>query len=185
MTELDDGLPPNHQAAIKIAGTVALPSPFPACGSLSIVVAPEDGEYETYLRIVQHRVRQADHHAIRATGGCSSHPCAGDRRPHGSPETWPIIGPKEVQRRIGKKEKELRAAATKSGSASESEWLAAAIVYVPEAAPVLHRNDVGVTAAVSAEEVAFSDLHAEATGHCALRPAFCPAAAKSSFCPGH
>ena len=65
-----------------------------------------------------------------------------------APETWPIIGSREIQRRITKKEKELRTAATKSGSASESEWLAAAIVYVPEAAPVLHRNDVGVTAAV-------------------------------------
>ena len=42
-----------HQAAIKLAGTVALPSPFPAHGSLWIVVAPEDGDFETYIRIVQ------------------------------------------------------------------------------------------------------------------------------------
>jgi hypothetical protein len=174
----------SHQAALKIAGTVALPSPFPACGSLSIVVAPEDGDYETYIRIVQHVssrriitrfVRLADVRAIRAPETEAA---------HGAPETWPVVGHKEVLRRISKKEKELRGAATKSGSASESEWLPAAIVYVPEAAPVLHRNDVGVTAAVSAEEVAFSDLHGEATGHCALRPSFCPAAAKS-FCPGH
>ena len=64
-----------HQAALKIAGTVALPSPFPACGSLSIVVAPEDGDYETYLRIVQpvtgkriitRFVRLADVRALRA-----------------------------------------------------------------------------------------------------------------------
>jgi hypothetical protein len=169
-----------HQSAIKIAGTVALPSPFPAWGSLSIVVAPEDGEYETYIRIVQHvsskriitrYVRLADVRAVRApeTEGAQ-----------GAPETWPIFGHKEVLRRISKKEKELRAAATKSGSASESEWLPAAIVYVPEAAPVLHRNDVGVTAAVSAEEVAFSDLHAEAIGHCALKPP-----SGKSFCPGH
>jgi hypothetical protein len=174
-----------HQAALKIAGTVALPSPFPACGSLSIVVAPEDGDYETYLRIVQpvtgkriitRFVRLADVRALRAPETAEA---------SGAPETWPIIGAREIQRRIAKKEKELRAAATKSGSASESEWLPAAIVYVPEAAPVLHRNDVGVTAAVSAEEVAFSDLHGEGFGHCALRPAFCPATGKSSFCPGH
>ncbi len=180
-----------HQAALKIAGTVALPSPFPACGAVSIVVAPEDGDYETYIRIVQHVssrriitrfVRLADVRAIRAP-----EPGAGQ----GGPDTWPLLGPKEVLRRISKKEKELRGAATKSGSASESDWLPAAIVYVPEAAPVLHRNDIGVTAAVSAEEVAFSDLQPEAIGHCALRAEFCPAAAKSfcpaaakSFCPG-
>jgi hypothetical protein len=176
---------PTHQGALKIAGSVALPSPFPACGTLSILVAPDDGEYETYIRIVQQVsgrriitrfVRLADVRAIRAPDASEAH-C--------TPETWPIIGLKEVQRRIGKKEKELRTAATKSGSACESEWLPAAIVYVPEAAPVLHRNDVGVTAAVSAEEVAFSDLQSEAIGHCALRPAFCPASAKSPFCPGH
>jgi hypothetical protein len=165
---------PSHQAALKIAGTVALPSPFPACGSLSILVAPEDGEYETYIRIVQQVsgrriitrfVRLADVRAIRAADGSEA---------HGTPETWPIIGLSEVQRRVSKKEKELRTAATKSGQACESEWLPAAIVYVPEAAPVLHRNDVGVTAAVSAEEVAFSELQLEAVGHCALKPAFCP-----------
>jgi hypothetical protein len=176
---------PGHQAALKIAGTVALPSPFPACGSLSILVAPEDGDYETYIRIAQivsgrriitRFVRLSDVRAVRAPEIPES---------HGGPETWPIIGLKEVARRISKKEKELRTAATKSGTACEAAWLPAAIVYVPEAAPVLHRNDVGVTAAVSAEEVAFSDLQSEATGHCALKPAFCPGAAKASFCPGH
>jgi hypothetical protein len=173
-----------HQAALKIAGTVALPSPFPACGSLSIIVAPEDGDYETYIRIVQvvsgrrmitRFVRLADVRAIRAPEKSTA---------QGPPETWQIILAKEVQRRISKKEKDLRTAATKSKTACESEWLPAAIVYVPEAAPVLHRNDVGVTAAVSAEEVAFSDLHSEAIGHCALKPGFGLAAAKSPFCPG-
>ncbi len=175
---------PHHRTALKIAGTVALPSPFPAMGSVSLVVAPEDGDHETYLRIVQivsgrriitRFVRLADVRAVRT-------PQAGDSQ--STPETWPIIGLKEIQRQINKKEKELRTAATKSGQPSESEWLAAAIVYVPESAPVLHRNDVGVTAAVSAEEVAFSDVQPESTGHCALRPAFCPGALKS-FCPGH
>lgn len=166
----------SHQAAMKIAGTVALPSPFPAHGSLWIVVAPEDGDFETYVRIVQtvsgkriitRFVHMADIRAIRMPA---------PDEPQGSPETWPIVGPKEVQRMIAKKEKELRTAAGKSGSACESEWLPAAIVYVPEAAAVLHRNDVGVTAAESAEEIAFSDMHTVSglqpvgPGHCALRP---------------
>ena len=47
---------------------------------------------------------------------------------------------------------------------------------------MLHRNDVGVTAAVSAEEVAFSDLHGEGFGHCACsnRPSARPPASHLS-----
>jgi hypothetical protein len=161
---------PSHQTAIKLAGTVALPSPFPAFGALHIVVAPEDGDYETYLRIVQpvtgkriitRFVRLADVRAVKAPA-----------RPEAaaSPETWDVIGAKDIERRIAKKVKELRAEAAKSGVACDSEWLPAGIVYVPESAPVLHRNDVGVTAAVSAEDVGFSELHDFATP-CAIRPA--------------
>ena len=175
---------PSHQTAIKLAGTVALPSPFPAFGALHIVVAPEDGDYETYFRIVQpvsgkriitRFVRLADVRAVKA-------PAKADAA--GSPETWEVIGPKDIQRKIAKEEQELRALATKSGVACESQWLPAAIVYVPEAAPVLHRNDIGVTAAVSAEEVAFSELH-EFSGHCAIRPAAFASHRRIHACPGH
>jgi hypothetical protein len=175
---------PSHQAAIKLAGTVALPSPFPAFGSLYIVVAPEEGDYETYLRIVQQVtgkriitrfVRMADVRAIRA-------PAKADAP--GSPETWDVTGPKDIARKIAKQEKELRAQASKSGIACEAQWLPAAIAYVAEAAPVLHRNDVGVTAAVSAEEVAFSDLHTP-IHPCAIRPHSLAAGPKSPACPGH
>jgi hypothetical protein len=175
----------SHQAAITLAGTVALPSPFPASGSLHIVVAPEDGDYETYLRIVQHVtakriitrfVRMSDVRAIKA-------PAKPDA--DGSPETWELTGPKEIGRKIDKQAKELLAQASKSGTACESPWLPAAIVYVAEAAPVLHRNDVGVTAAVSAEEVAFSDLQDAAHPCCAIRPHAIGACPKATFCPGH
>jgi hypothetical protein len=174
---------PSHQAAIKLAGTVALPSPFPASGAVSIVVAPEDGEHETYLRIVQaitakriitRFVRLADVRAIKAPTTPGS--------PEG-PETWALIGPKQIQRMIADMEKKLRASASKSGASTESEWLPSAIVYVPESAPVLHRNDVGVTAAVSAEEVAFSELH-EPIRPCSIHHAAFACPAKSSFCPG-
>jgi len=174
-----------HQDAMKLAGTVALPSPFPAFGSVSIVVAPDDGDHESYLRIVQHVtgkriitrfVRLADVRAIRLPATAEA---------QGSPETWELIGPKEVQRRIAKHEKGLRATAAKSGGASEGDWLPAAIVYVPEAASVLHRNDVGVTAAVSAEDVAFSDHGLQPIQHCPRDPVPFSLAAKASYCPGH
>ena len=62
-----------------------------------IVVAPEDGDYETYLRIVQQVtgkriitrfVRLADVRAIKAPAKPEA---------AGSPETWDLIGPKEIQ----------------------------------------------------------------------------------------
>jgi hypothetical protein len=174
-----------HQSAMKLAGTVALPSPYPALGSVAIVVAPDDGDHETYLRIVQHVtgkriitrfVRLADVRAIRV-------PATADAE--GNPETWELIGPKEIGRRIAKHEKGLRATASKSGSASDADWLAAAIVYVPEAASVLHRNDVGVTAAVSAEDVAFAAGALQPIHHCAPAPVPFSLAAKASYCPGH
>ena len=73
------------------------------------------------------------------------------QNPRASVETWPLFGQKGIQWQIGETEKKLRTAASKSGVAAELEWLPAAIVYVPEDAPVLHRNDIGVTAAMSAE----------------------------------
>jgi hypothetical protein len=197
----------SHQTAIKLAGTVALPSPYPSCGAVSIMVTPDDGEFETYVKIVQivsarrivtRFIRLADVRAVRAPapGGAAC-----------GPESWPIIGPKEVRRQTEKKEKDLRAQVTKSGAAAESEWLPAAIIYAPEAAPVLHRNDVGVTAAVSAEDVAFGDMpptwgsavgsscpHGESRGLCphgetrGLCPhgetrGLCPHGEGTSFCP--
>ena len=96
-----------HQAAMKLAGTVALPSPFPAFGSVSIVVAPDDGDHETYLGIVQHVtgkriitrfVKLADVRAIRVPATAEA---------QGSPDTWELIGPKEIGRRIAKHEKGL------------------------------------------------------------------------------
>jgi hypothetical protein len=188
----------SHQTAIKLAGTVALPSPFPSCGAVSVVVAPEDGEFETYVKIVQivsvrrivtRFVRLDDVRAVRA-------PAQGSAA--GGPESWPFIGPKEARRQIEKKEKDLRAQVKKSGSAAESDWLPAAIIYAPEGAPVLHRNDVGVTAAVSAEDVAFGDMpptwgsavgelcpHGETRGLCPHGEArgLCPRALAASFCP--
>jgi hypothetical protein len=173
-----------HQAAMKLAGTVALPSPFPAFGSVSIVVAPDDGDHETYLRIVQHVtgkriitrfVKLADVRAIRAPATSEA---------QGSPDTWELIGPKEIGRRIAKHEKGLRATASKSGDSSGADWLPAAIVYVPETASVLHRNDVAVTAAVSAEDVAFSAHGLQPIHHCLPEPTPFSLAAKASWCPG-
>jgi hypothetical protein len=154
----------SQQTAIALAGTVPLPSPFPASGPISVVLIREDGDWETYIKIVQvvslHRivtrfVRRADIRAIRAPAGPA---------PHGGPESWPIRKFKHAQAEIDAREQTLRAGAKDPGTpaALELDWHAEAIVYVPEGASVLHRVEVGVTAAVSAEDVGF-----------AAAPAFC------------
>lgn len=167
---------PCHHDALTLAGTVALPSPYPACGSVSVVVSSHDGDFEVYVKILQvvgerriitRFVRPEDVRAIRAHPGAAT---------GGGPETWPVIGIKKLQAELDRRSQELIARA-RTGLFDESPWYPAAIVYVPETAPVLHRNEVGVTAAVSAEEVAFADAwsgcchiasvaHPEAIGCC-------------------
>jgi hypothetical protein len=148
----------SQQTAIALAGTVPLPSPFPASGPISVVLIREDGDWETYIKIVQvvslHRivtryVRRADIRAIRAPAGPT---------PNGGPESWPIRKFKHAQAEIDAREQTLRAGAKDPGTPAEIEvgWHPEAIVYVPEGASVLHRVEVGVTAAVSAEDVGFA-----------------------------
>jgi hypothetical protein len=148
-----------QQNALLLAGTVALPSPIPAVGQVSIVITPATGDSEFYIKIVQvvsdkriitRFVRLADIRAIRAAS-------AGESRY--DPENWPIIKAKELQDHVDKKVDELSKKKGGPGAAVEIKLFDAAIVYVPEGAPVLHRDEVGVTAAVSAEDVGFSAPH--------------------------
>ena len=90
----------SQQTAITLAGTVALPSPFPAFGSLWIVLVFEDGDFEVYIKIVQtvsdkrtitRFVRPSDIRAIRAPAP-GAPPCG--------PEGWPITTGKKVQSEI-------------------------------------------------------------------------------------
>jgi hypothetical protein len=143
-----------HHAALRLAGTVPLPSPFPASGPVSVVATRDGQDVEIYVKILQvvgdrriitRFVRPEDIRAIRARPR--------DGTP-GGPETWPIHGIKQVGDELEQRAKELIDKA-KKGAFEEAAWYAAAIVYVVESAPVLHRNEIGVTAAVSAEEVWF------------------------------
>ncbi len=150
----------NQQTAMLLAGTVALPSPFPSSGSLSVVVVPEAGDFEVFIKIVQivsprriitRIVRLADIRAVKAPP---------PKVLSGGPETWPLLGAAAVRRHVDKIEKDLLEKVKRSNMPEASDWLPVAIVYVPESAPVLHRDEVGVTAAVSAEDVGFSPLGA-------------------------
>jgi hypothetical protein len=146
----------SHHAALTLAGTVPLPSPYPACGPVSVVIALDDKEFEFFVKIVQvvsdkriitRFVRPEDVRAIRG------HP---EGKGGGSPESWPVLGVKKIKAALEKRTRELVAKAEKTGVLDEASWYDSAIVYVAESAPVLHRDEVGVTAAVSCEDVGFS-----------------------------
>ncbi len=147
-------LHPCHHATLRLAGTVPLPSPFPAAGAVSVVVSKDGEDLEVLVKILQvvgekriitRFVRPEDIRAIRAR------PESG---PQGDPHDWPVLGVKKIQGELDSRAGSLLKKA-KVGIIEEAVWYAAAIVYVAESAPVLHRNEIGVTAAASAEEVWF------------------------------
>jgi hypothetical protein len=142
----------HHHVAHHLAGTVALPSPVPATASVSVVAVRDGEEIEIFVkvvhivndkRIITRFVRPDDIRAIR------TRPKDFDQN---EPETWPVLGIKKFKGELEKHTKAVIAKA-KTGVFEEVSWYASAIVYVPESAAVLHRSEVGVTAAVSAEDV--------------------------------
>jgi hypothetical protein len=145
---------PFHHAALSLAGTVPLPSPHPASGPVSLVITADGPDLEVFVKILQvvgdkrvitRFVRPEDVRAVRARP---------DDAPHSGPESWPVLGIRKIKGTLDKHAKALTEKARK-GSFEEVVWYAAAIIYVAESAPVLHRNEIAVTAAVSAEEVWF------------------------------
>ncbi len=140
--------------AMTLVGTVALPSPYPASGAASFVLTDRDGDAVIYVKIVQvvnpkriitRFVKPEDVRAIR---------CKPEDDEVGGPETWPLASPAATKKAIEAGEKAIVAHAKKAGvKYLEEPWCPAAILYVLEAAPVLHRHEAGVTAAVSAESL--------------------------------
>jgi hypothetical protein len=151
-------LNPCQLTALALAGTVALPSPYPAYGSVSLAVVDDGDDCDVLVKILQvvsprriitRFVRREDIRAIRGNP---------DGALDGGPESWPILGVNRFRPDLERRTEELLAQVG-TGPVAEAPWYPAAIVYVPESAPVLHRNEVGVTAAISAEEVGFGGAY--------------------------
>jgi hypothetical protein len=140
-----------HHYAITLAGTITLPSPFPAYGQAFFVLTDWDGEPVIYVKLVQlvNRkqittwfVKPDDIRLIRPQ------PRAGD----GHAEAWPIQSPAKTRKEIAAGVTAILAHAKTAGvKVLEEPWHSAVILYVPETAAVLHRHDVAVTAAESVE----------------------------------
>jgi hypothetical protein len=148
---------PSQHTALTLAGTVPLPSPYPASGSVSLVMVRDGEDYEILVKILQvvgdkriitRFVRPEDIRAIRGNPDGT----IGD-----GPDSWPVLGIKKIKGALDQRAKDLTEKARTTGLLDEAPWFDAAIAYVAEAAPVLHRNEAGVTAAVSCEDVAFSE----------------------------
>jgi hypothetical protein len=147
-------LSPEQFLALQLAGTVALPSPPPATGSVEI--APSSNASGIHLRIV-HRVSlkltliryvSVDH--VRAI---CAHWEVG--KPAGEAEVVaakaPVVTCWACKTLI--EFRPLLEQRLKSGKSGPFPlpWLEETVVYVPEQAPVLMQVDVGLTAAESAE----------------------------------
>ena len=80
---------PCHHTALQLAGTVPLPSPYPASGPVSVVVARDDRDLEVFVKILQvvgdkriitRFIRPNDIRAVRGNP---------DGQSRGGPESWP------------------------------------------------------------------------------------------------
>jgi hypothetical protein len=166
--------------AYSLAGTIALPSPYPATGAICIVPGPEaeGAPREIYLKVI-HRVSYRlkvsrlvaldDVRAILAPSVSWAEVSQPEDeeaegrvdRPTAGPETASPVPFSPQQGWEVKVAGEIRVLVDQwlegdddsggSGPSEEACWLDDAIVYVPEAARVLMTVEAGMTAAESAE----------------------------------
>jgi hypothetical protein len=148
-----------QEIAFRLAGTVGLPSPYPATGSVEIVaLVGDDGKpVEVYLRVI-HRLslrlkiaRLVELSSVRAVyaawrPAATAPPVVSHPAPAPSPTDWSVRTAKAVRTHVLRR---LRVGKAKGRVVFP--LLPAAIVYVPESAPVLMDVEIGMTAAESAE----------------------------------
>jgi hypothetical protein len=159
---MDPGLGKNQRTALLLAGTVTLPSPFPAAGRVSLIVDPRASAAKgpsivkiehklNDMQIISWFVNESD---IRA---CRVPPAAGASVPL---EEWRTLSSEEVGNRIKDELTRQGGRSPEPGQLDEPAMYDAAIVHVPETARVLVRVEAGVPAAVGTDAAAFLNLFA-------------------------
>ena len=152
-----------HHQAVALVGTVPLPSPYPASGEASFVLTDWDGETVIYVKLVQvvnqkriitRFVKPENIVAIRIKPEDDDDEDVSDN----DPQAWTMLNPTATRKEIETGKATIIADAKAAGVKElEEVWHTAVILYVHETAPVLHRHEAAVTAAVSAESLdAFS-----------------------------
>jgi hypothetical protein len=142
----------SQRAAFALAGTVALPSPFPASGLISIGVFPppadaKEHEPTYYLRIVERvsdsnivtrHIRPEDVRAFRVRSKVEPYP---------EQNEWTLHLAADKFKFIDSLKKKLQENLLKGGPTEIALFdHAPTIVYVPDGAPVLLRIEMSVTA---------------------------------------
>ena len=162
----------DQEIALQLAGTVRLPSPAPATGSVSIVVkAPDDGlEPDIYLKVVNNqglKVQISRTIHLRDVAAIQSPAFAPNGNGNGHDVGFGYVNGNGISRpsaavKTGREVKALvRAALARKPPANGNgnghgdgtsilHFLDDAVVFVPESAPVLLSSHAGMTAAESA-----------------------------------
>ncbi len=150
-----------QKLAFDLAGTVGLPSPFPAAGRVCVIKTPrkteaadkDDRAPRFFLKILQTIspkqlvttfLQTEDVRAVRS-------PTAGE--PIADPASWKFLNIDEVRAQIKGAIKELSKTEYDATGSFEIQLFDQAVVYVPEFAPVLSRVEFALVAAVAAEQV--------------------------------
>jgi hypothetical protein len=151
-----------HKLAFDLAGTVGLPSPFPATGRVSLIrsaqneAGPSGGSKPRFfIKILQsvspkqimtvfvdpYDVRGVRYHTGRGTVADAS--------------SWKFMNIDDVRARIKSAIEELTKPSYAASGSFEIPLFEEAIVYVPESAPLLARAEIALVAAVAAENRSF------------------------------
>ena len=148
-------LDPDRKVLLHLAGTVALPSPPPSGATVEILPSPDPVNVpeETYLRLT----RRISHNVLirwtvplnRVSAlAAPRHSFPPDPSAEPSPfgDGWAIRTSADLVRLANQK-----IAASRSGAGEPLAWMDQAVVFVPEATPVLRQAESGLTAAESVE----------------------------------
>jgi hypothetical protein len=147
---------PEQALTFALTGTVALPSPFPATGRVSILIVQEtkarreQHDPKFFLKSVQVVnvqcivTRSVALDAVRAIGYYS------DGEKEAKDGEWTVVPVEQFSQMHATANQAAKNLEKDRGGCLEFPLLERAVLYVPESAPVLHRIEFGLTAAVSA-----------------------------------
>jgi hypothetical protein len=150
-----------QRLAFDLAGTVGLPSPFPAVGRVFVIRTPkktEPGEKDDhgprfFIKIVQTISPKHIATTFLQTEDVRAVRCPPESGPVTDLATWTFLNIDDVRALIKAAIKELSKAEHVAACSFEVQLFNQAVVYVPESAPVLSRAEFALVAAVAAEQV--------------------------------
>lgn len=146
-----------QEAALAIAGAVALPSPFPATGRVSLVMVLGDraGQKAAPARFFIKSVQViSERNIVTRIVGLEDLRAVGffaEGEEPGACGEWTLLPIRRLSGRIEAATRSLTEVGAEPDGSYEFLLFQRAVLYVSEATAVLHRQEFGLTAAISAE----------------------------------